>query len=160
MKNHHRAWFWGFLSFAMLIFIFSNSLQNGEESSAASDFVTEICQPLLVRAELTADEGTLLIRKLAHFSEFALLGGLFCAMANAISLPSPNLAAAYGGTLAAVADEFIQRFVDGRSSQVSDVVIDLAGVLTGLCVCLLLRRLFAKRTAANSKQAKRVKSAS
>lgn len=160
MKRNHRAWIWSLLSFAMLIFIFGHSLQTGEESSAASDFVAELCQPWLSGTPLTADQGTLLIRKLAHFSEFALLGGFFCAAANAIPLPAPSLAAAYGGTLAAIADEFIQRFVDGRSSQVTDIVIDMAGVLFGLCICLLLRQLCANRAAHKKARRKRAKSAS
>ena len=43
-----------------------------------------------------------------------------------------------GGLLTAVTDETIQRYVAGRSSQVTDVWIDFAGVVAGMLVSLVL----------------------
>lgn len=39
------------------------------------------------------------------------------------------------------ADETIQLFVEGRSGQISDVWLDLAGALTGTMLYLTLRKL-------------------
>ena len=47
--------------------------------------------------------------------------------------------------LAPVADETIQMFTPGRSSLLTDVLIDLAGVLFGTLVMLVARRLGQRR---------------
>lgn len=68
-----------------------------------------------------------LIRKAAHFAEYAILGALlFGATQGGRRCPSfPPLA----GILTAMADESIQVFSEGRSGQVSDVWLDFAGFL-------------------------------
>ncbi len=68
-----------------------------------------------------------IIRKAAHFTEYAILGALlFAATAGSRRSPSfPPLA----GVLTAMTDETIQIFSEGRSGQVSDVWLDFAGFL-------------------------------
>ena len=43
-----------------------------------------------------------------------------------------------GGMTTALLDETIQRFIPGRSSQVTDVWIDMAGVVSGALISLIL----------------------
>ena len=72
-----------------------------------------------------------LIRKAAHFVEYAVLGALLFGAAgvrHGLWFP-PCL-----GVLAATLDETVQLFADGRSGQISDVWLDLAGFLTGWIV--------------------------
>ena len=59
-----------------LCFIFSNSLDNAEASSQKSGVVTKVIQTVVdvVSPGSTVQEG--LIRKIGHFTEFALLGML------------------------------------------------------------------------------------
>ena len=60
---------------ACIMFIFRNSLENGAQSSARSQAVMQLVNSALAKVHL----GPLsehLIRKLAHFSEFALEGFL------------------------------------------------------------------------------------
>ena len=82
------------------------------------------------------------MRKAAHFCEYALEGfllqlgvRLFSRKLRFLSWP------ALLGLLTALADETIQLFFDGRGSQVTDVWIDFAGVLTGMTAALVLSGL-------------------
>ncbi len=116
-----------------LALIWGNSVLPGGVSMELSDgFLELIGQGLPAFARI----GSILIRKLAHFSEFACLGvllaWLFRLMGEGCRFPSPALL----GTLAACVDETIQRFVPGRESSLIDVWIDIGGVCTGI---LLLR---------------------
>lgn len=86
-----------------------------------------------------------LLRKAAHFTEYAILGALcFCAFrfSSRYQLPTVLLC----GVAAALTDETIQLFVPGRSGQVSDVWLDFSGylcaVLVGLVVVRCRRRPF------------------
>lgn len=81
---------------------------------------------------------SVLVRKAAHFSEYALLGflmGLLWVRQDGRSrflLPE-------GLCLAAASiDECIQLFVDGRAGQLRDVCIDLSGATMGLLIALTL----------------------
>jgi len=67
----------------------------------------------------------LVLRKLAHLSEYALLGFL---LARAVRRPAVALVLAAGY---AATDEVHQTFVDGRLGTPRDVAIDLVGVLVG-----------------------------
>lgn len=72
----------------------------------------------------------LVLRKLAHVSEYALLG-LLLARATRRPAVAVALAAAY-----AVTDEIHQTFVEGRHGAPLDVAIDTAGALVGVLVWL------------------------
>lgn len=65
------------------------------------------------------------LRSLAHFGEYAVLGIL-------LTRAVPAAAAVPLGVLYAVSDEVHQSFVPGRAATVTDVAIDAAGVLAGV----------------------------
>lgn len=124
---------------ACIAFIFGNSLQDGVASSAQSRAVMQAINALLGRLHL----GPLsehIIRKLAHFSEYMLEGFLLMLCLRVYTrrfvrhISWPLL----GGMTTALADETLQRFSAGRSPQVTDVWIDMAGVVSGLLVALVL----------------------
>ena len=81
-----------------------------------------------------------IVRKLAHFCEYMLEGFLLMLCMRVytrqyiwhISVPM------LGGVLTALTDETIQIFSPGRSSQVTDVWLDSAGVLAGILVAIVL----------------------
>jgi VanZ family protein len=80
----------------------------------------------------------LVLRKLAHVTEFAVLGALLArAVQDRIAL---LLGIAY-----AASDELHQHFVPGREAAVVDVAIDAVGVVLGIA---LLRGLARRRRAA------------
>ena len=80
-----------------------------------------------------------LIRKLAHFTEYAVIGTLLAYyFRKTKSLKRDVLVySLFGVILIALSDEYLQRFM-GRGSLVSDVWIDFWGGLTGATILLLL----------------------
>jgi len=135
-----------------LIFIFGHSLMPGEASSTESGAVFEFLAPLFrifLPERLVTDH---LVRKLAHFSEYALLGletGLHFGGSGAqesIYRRSTRLGI---GLFSAFIDETIQTFVSGRSGEVRDMWIDFFGFITGLLIAALLKKLFHKRMRGN-----------
>ena len=75
----------------------------------------------------------LVLRKLAHVTEFAVLGALLV-RAVGRELPAFAIGVAY-----AVTDEIHQHFVAGRSASVLDAAIDAGGVLVGILAFQLAR---------------------
>jgi VanZ family protein len=71
----------------------------------------------------------LVLRKLAHMTEYAILGAL---LLRAIGRPLPAFAI---GVLYAASDEVHQHFVSGRHASPLDVAIDAAGIAVGLAAC-------------------------
>ena len=83
----------------------------------------------------SGEMGHTLLRKLAHFSEFACLGLL---MGTTLRFYGKPVFRATGlGLAAACVDETIQVFVPGRASSLIDVWIDTAGFATGLLILML-----------------------
>ncbi len=116
-----------------LALIWGNSTLPGGVSMELSDgFLALLSQGLPALAVI----GSILIRKLAHFSEFACLGLLLGWLLSPEGGFRGFAAPALLGTLAACVDETIQRFVPGRESSLIDVWIDIFGVCAGI---LLLR---------------------
>ena len=124
---------------ANLAFIWGNSLLTGADSGDLSGGIMAWINSILGLGEAGAETLHLLIRKGAHFTEFACLGLLLTwhfGMADvkgAASGAYPLL----GSILAACTDETIQIFVDGRGSSLTDVWIDTFGALTGIMLLLL-----------------------
>ena len=126
------------LTFLWLCVIWGNSLLPGSQSSQVSGWVGELLEKILPFLNMGADSAMLILRKLGHFSEFAVLGVLltwFCGMLKS-RLFTPILC----GIAVACADETIQLFVPGRHGCVTDVLIDSAGVITGVLLLLLIRK--------------------
>lgn len=138
------------LSVLVAGFIFKNSLPSIEESRAQSGVLMELLKQILdPRGKWPEAEFHIFVRKMAHLTEFALLGFCLGGLTDGLK---PNFwrsmylfFALFSVLTVAVIDEFIQSFT-GRGSMVSDVVLDFSGGVLGLfavCVCLtVLRRLF------------------
>lgn len=82
---------------------------------------------------------TYIVRKMAHFYNFAFLGALFGTNKNLLknNLCQSLIWALLGG-LVAVADEAHQYFVPGRCMKLEDILIDFSGILFGICVIELI----------------------
>jgi len=115
-------------------------------SSVSSGRVLQLLQAVLRRLGMPglAQRLTMhLVRKLAHFCEYTLEGFLLMLCMRVYSrrplrhITVPMLA----GVLTALTDETIQLFSEGRSSQVTDVWLDSAGVLAGILTALVLMAL-------------------
>lgn len=133
---------------ACILFIFHNSMETGTESSARSQAVMAAVNAALAKLHL----GPLsehLIRKLAHFSEFALEGFLLMLCIRVYTkhfvrhMSWPLL----GGMSTALMDETIQLHSANRTSSVVDVWIDMSGVVAGLFAALVILLLVRGLTA-------------
>ena len=132
---------------ALLAFIWGNSMTPGNVSGEMSGWVSQLLGKILPFLSPESEHGHWLVRKIAHFSEFALLGMLFrwlFAMLMEKKLPSFLLPLGCG-MICAVIDECIQFFSPGRVCSFVDMCIDWSGVLTGIVVLMILYFLWNKR---------------
>jgi len=131
------------LSVAVTAFIFHNSLQPAIESDDLSTGLLEKILTLLSSWKISGLFEWLnshSIRKLAHFIEF-FVQGTFLSGAYYDNNKEKNrvfLPVLLSGFLTACADETIQRFVPGRSGQISDVLLDTSGTIVAIAICSLL----------------------
>ena len=122
-----------------IMFIFHNSMQNGAESAARSGAVMEAVNNFLAKLHL-GPVSEHFVRKTAHFLEFTLEGFLLMLCLRVYTqhfvrhMSWPLL----GGMSTALMDETIQLASPNRSSSVVDVWIDMAGVIAGLFVALVI----------------------
>ena len=81
-----------------------------------------------------------MVRKFAHFTEFAGLGFLInTALYYSIGKQKLPLGIAIGSAYAGT-DEIHQIFVDGRAFQISDLAVDFSGAALGCAVfCALIK---------------------
>ena len=117
-----------------VLFIWSNSMRNAAASTEQSNFFGEFFKSLF---DIEREPFRFIYenrRKVAHFAEFALLGGEIC-LFLALNFPRRFAFYAFGGlcgVTVAVVDECIQLFSPGRAAALADVALDSAGVLTGM----------------------------
>ena len=132
------------IGWMMLIFGFSG--QNSEESEGLSARIVNWLLSVFTKepvSENVKDTLTLLVRKGAHMTEFAILALLLLwAVVSWTKLRGRKafLAAFLIAVAFASTDEIHQTFVDGRAGRVSDVIIDSCGALCGLLLCSLIMR--------------------
>lgn len=118
---------------SLLVLIFCLSHQSGEDSTETSGWFTSLLN-FIFPFELTED----FVRTMAHFSEFACLSffvnNLFVAYKEKLN---PAVACALS-FLYAITDEIHQIFIPGRACQFSDMMVDLAGIVSGMFVFTIL----------------------
>ena len=135
-----------------LIFIWGNSLMPGPVSSEVSRCVGELVEQIFQLPVNESEGGHGLLRKLAHFSEFACLGLLLCRQLTAAGRKGKDRAALtlLGGLATACIDETIQIFTAGRASSLIDVWIDTCGTMVGMMILILgyhfLNRIHGNKT--------------
>ena len=162
--------FWAACFALWVCFVWGHSLMDGDISSAESSRFAFLLWPWLVP---DIDLATFIIRKCAHFTEYAVLGLItwqlrwswLASVQGRTSAPAPGPSAPAPGTSAPasrvsrrvgilplalmvaipVLDESIQLAVPGRSGSPRDVAIDLAGACTGLLVSLVVRAIRGRR---------------
>lgn len=123
----------------IVFFIWDNSLQNGGTSDGFSLIFAEWIAPIANKLGFHGNIWALnrIIRKLAHLTEFTILGGvLYVVLRRYIEYGTVVKTIGVGIVIASL-DEFIQLFSLGRSSQLSDVLIDTVGIIIGISVVKL-----------------------
>ena len=128
--------------------IFGFSSQNGEESGNLSGRITKfvIKQLPIEDTEQSLKKTESVIRKIAHFSIYTLVGFLLMSFVSTYHLEENKRIeiSLLVGILYATTDEIHQKFVPGRSCQITDVIIDSMGVLLGILLLLTLCEIHKK----------------
>ena len=117
-----------------LALIWGNSMMTGLDSEAVSGGLLALLGRFI--PVLLTETGHAFLRKAAHFSEFALLGLLFCGRHRLVRKETPLHLMGFGLAVACI-DETIQIFTPGRASSLIDVWIDTSGFALGLVVIYL-----------------------
>lgn len=119
-----------------MMFIFIMSSFNSNESSSQSNFIVNILSNIFNSNNI--EILSLIVRKLAHFIEYTILGILVY-----------NLIYSYNKKIYlsiiiciiySISDEVHQLFVPGRSCQITDILIDSTGSVTGIILLYILYR--------------------
>ena len=136
----------------LFTFIFGFSNQDAEQSSSLSRQITEdVTKNIesIQKLEPNKKEEILgkiehIIRKLAHFSLYTLVGILSMSLMSTYKIKQiKRIGLSLGiGFLYAISDEFHQSFVPGRGPMVSDVFIDTFGVVFGIVVVMIIIKIF------------------
>ena len=113
----------------LLCFIWGNSMMTAKESGSLSRGVLAWVKEIF--PIFAGSGGHKLLRKVAHFSEFFLLGVL-CAAQRVKSGRLLTFGLIAFGLISACIDETIQIFVLGRSSSLLDVWLDISGFAVGV----------------------------
>ena len=129
-RNQKKIRLWVFVIICNIIFIWGNSLLPGSVSGAISKFVSYVIFRVILGGDGVGGTGHGLLRKVAHFTEFACLGVFSCRLLFWIK--KPQWLALGVAFLVACSDETIQRFVPDRGPSFKDVLIDCSGALTGM----------------------------
>lgn len=116
-------------------FVFGFSSQDGDESSGLSRKVAE----LFFHTEEALAIAEPIIRKIAHFIEYAFGAVLMYLLADTYDYPTKNkiIIVLILGIWYASIDEIHQTFIPGRSGNIKDVCIDTSGFLFGMCLTII-----------------------
>ena len=131
------------IAYALLILnlavIWGSSLLPGAISRMISGAVQAPIESLIPGGSPDPELRHILLRKMAHFTEFACLGVILGWIMDRKN--RPWWIAMGLGTLAGCVDETIQLFVPERGPAVTDALIDASGVLFGIFLLHTVLRL-------------------
>ena len=152
------------LTLAVMGMIFFFSTETAEQSDETSGYFTrqviDVLYPDYAKYEKKQQQSLYdsiqtVIRKMAHYTEFAILGFLMRLCLESwfgkriwLTPVSWGLSTLYAST-----DEMHQILIDGRSGQWTDILLDSAGVLSGVLIAVLVLFLVRKRTTRKERSA-------
>lgn len=118
--------------------IFTMSSFNSIESANQSNYIVNIISSVLNinNIELL----NLIIRKLAHYIEYLILGILVINMFIKNNIPKSYLISIIFCIIYAISDEIHQIFTPGRACQIKDILIDSIGSITGIYLYKLISK--------------------
>ena len=142
-----------------IVFKFSN--QPADVSDHTSSNVTKIIVEIFAKKDISEEEKTELIekydpavRKFAHFTIYAIGGFLIMIYVNAYNIKeTKKILYSWGvGSFYALTDEIHQIFIPGRAGEITDVILDSIGILTGVCTSLLIIKIIKNIKIKNNEQ--------
>lgn len=141
---------------AWMVVIFLFSAQTGKDSGDTSGRILRLAMKLIYwnfdafspqRQESLLAVWGVIVRKGAHFTEYAVLGALLCNALRTYALSAKLrwLLPVGISALYAVTDEIHQHFVPERACRLLDMGIDTAGALFGTAMFMLALFLWKKK---------------
>ena len=142
-RNQKKIRLWAVIVICNILFIWGNSLLPGSVSGAISKFVSYVVYQVILGRPGFGGGGHGLLRKVAHFTEFACLGMFLTRLLY--WMKKPRVLALAGAFLVACSDETIQRFVPDRGPSFKDVLIDTSGAIVGIVLLFVGYALVKRR---------------
>ena len=131
----------------LLIFSFSNQkaikLSDGLIVKVANIFVDK--ELSIEKQEEILEKYTTIVRKTAHFVIYLILGILVINLVCEYNVKNIILISLIICMLYSISDEFHQLFIDGRSGEIRDILIDTIGSLSGITAYYILRKKIVKK---------------
>ena len=134
--------FWTFIT------IFGFSSQDAEQSGNLSEKITKKIIDKVPNINEQNQEHIIkrtekVIRKIAHFAIYALVGFLLMAFISTYKIAEKTrvITSLLIGAIYAMSDEIHQSFIPGRSAQITDVMLDSLGVLCGILILMLILKI-------------------
>lgn len=134
--------------------IFGFSSQDGEKSGSISRRITEKIATFIpqiqkeneIEKENIMNTMERIIRKMAHFSIYTAVGLLLMSLVSTYNIKEKNrlIITLITGIIYASSDEIHQSFVPGRSPMITDIVIDTMGVILGILLIILGKKIIKK----------------
>ena len=151
LKRKNKILFWIFAVFS--VFIMAVIFMFSHQTSLESAQISEGLSGALLNVFESEDSQTwalnfvilrIFIRKFAHVFLFTVLSG--CQTFAAINVNTPKKFVKYLVVLLiglgyAIFDEVHQFFIEGRSSEIIDVVLDFFGVVSGLIFAMIFYKI-------------------
>lgn len=156
MKNSTKRLLSWMAVAAWMVVIFLFSAQTGQDSGDTSGRILRLAMKLIYwnfdafspqRQESLLAVWGVIVRKGAHFTEYAVLGALLCNALRTYALSAKLrwLLPVGIGALYAVTDEIHQYFVPERACRLLDMGIDTAGAFFGTAIFMLALFLWKKK---------------
>lgn len=127
--------------------IFANSLFPSDLSDFGSLSIVDFIQGIIDSMSMDFTVTNRIVRKSAHFIEYAILGVLLAltAAASGGDRRRAFALAVAAAIIIPIIDENIQRFVPGRTFFFSDIALDIAGVAAGFLFVIARKGIFFKK---------------
>ena len=138
------------ITLGWMALIFGFSAQSGEESGGLSALIARPITDAIAAWQDLEDTETLyqqvdsIVRGAAHFSEYAILGGLLTLALQRFGVIWRWLPWVIG-VIYAILDEWHQAYSPGRVCDPADVIIDAFGVLVGVFLIYYLTKIWRKK---------------
>ncbi len=155
MRNK-KKWLWILITLLWISIIFILSAQTTDVSNQVSKGfgrrLAELLMPICVDdfsqlSHVQLERYNVILRKLAHLMEYFVLGVLSVMSLSYMKCKYKVPIGLIICILLACIDEFHQLFVNGRTGQVGDVIIDSVGALAGIIIfCIVLKnKIFSRK---------------
>ncbi|HEX3039557.1 MAG TPA: VanZ family protein [Caproiciproducens sp.] len=143
MVKHNKAKIiWTLFTVLFALYLFSNSVYQKQQSFRQSTLVLEYMKAFFANAGISISISEGFLRKLAHFIEYFLFGSILSVTMHIYvkSLRRYFFPQLFTLLVIPVIDEYIQIY-SGRTSSVTDIILDFLSGLAGMGICLLFLRV-------------------